>query len=232
MANETALVRKHTQRMIVEDDMVTPTRAFPVEAVEPADILARSLVLALPNDGREHLIAVALDVHGKPIAWEVVATGTVDSVILEPRDVYRWAVNVPRARFVGVAHNHPSGVTTPSKPDIRGTAGLAAAGRIIGLDLAWSLVVTHENETWEAITFKGKGGAGKGGDDAEPKRREPSPEDEQELEPEDEPEPEPEDELEPGDEDVPLAQRHDGAVDGVELDVLKAAVGRVLGGGK
>jgi hypothetical protein len=118
---------------------------------ECGDTLAAGLVQMIPDDGKEHLVAVALNVHGVPLAWDMVSTGTVDSCPLYARDVYAWGLSVPGVRFVGVAHNHPSGDTTPSPADVSGTRGLAAAGRIIGLDLAWSLVVTHRNPSWSAI---------------------------------------------------------------------------------
>ena len=199
--------------------------SFPEEVVEPNDELAAALVQCIPNDGREHMVAVAIGTKGAPLAWEVLADGSVDYVALEPRDVYRWVVNVPRARYVGIVHNHPSGDTTPSKPDERATATVAAAGRIIGLDLAWSLVVTHENATWQEIKFKGQGGGGKGGDDAEPKRPDMSPEDEAEAEQRGDFEPEDAGAGSPG-------GSGDAPVSPVDEDALRAAVRRALVGAK
>lgn len=144
---------------------------FPAESM-PGGVLAAALVATLPRDGKEHLVAVALDAHYRPLAWHVVATGSVDNCPLFPRDVYSWALTVPRTRFVGIAHNHPSGLTTPSGQDEQGSAVVAEAGKIIGLDLAWSLVVTHENETWAEVKFQGKAKRKSGGDDANTKRPE------------------------------------------------------------
>lgn len=141
---------------------------FPAVAVEPSLALAKGLVAGLPDNGKEHVIVLAMDCHGKPLAWSVVATGTVDSAPLYARDIYGWAVQVPMCRFVGVAHNHPSGVVTPSPADIRGTAGLVMAGSLLALDLAWSLVVTHANEDFAVIPFpEGKGGAKAGDEDSD-----------------------------------------------------------------
>ena len=124
---------------------------FPENGREPSDSLAVAIVVQMPDDGKEHMVGVALDAHGKTLAYGLLSTGTVDSCMLYPRDLYQWALTIPCVRFVGVAHNHPSGDTTPSKPDIKATHTVAQSGAMLGIDLMWSLVVTHANSTWAIV---------------------------------------------------------------------------------
>jgi len=128
----------------------------PEMALEASDDVAKLAVQVLPYDGQEHLFALAMDVHGVPLACARVATGSVDNCPLFARDLFAWGVTVPRARFLGVAHNHPSGDVTPSGPDASGTALLMKLGQMMGLDVVWSLVVTHKGPQWKAIVPKGQ----------------------------------------------------------------------------
>lgn len=139
-----------------------------------SDALAASLVRMMPHDGKEHLVAVATDAHGKPLAWQVVSSGTVDAVMLYPRDVFAFALTVPRVRFVGIAHNHPSGDVTPSGADVAGTGNMVKAGSMIGVDLLWSLVVTHESDKWSLIQPKGEYAGKPGDEDAQPQGQKPA----------------------------------------------------------
>jgi hypothetical protein len=132
------------------ESWAAPTDSFKAEG-ETGDWLAQMIRGTIPEDGQEHLFVMALDVHGMPLARGLVSCGTVDSCPLYPRDVFSWALAVPRVRFVGVAHNHPSGDVTPSGGDKTGTAVLAKSGQMLGIDLAWSMVVTHENDQWQLV---------------------------------------------------------------------------------
>ena len=70
----------------------------------------------------------------------MLATGTLNSTVVEPRDVYRPAVAAGAAAIVAF-HNHPSGDPTPSPEDVDLTRRLAAAGVLIGVDLVDHLIL-------------------------------------------------------------------------------------------
>jgi hypothetical protein len=73
-------------------------------------------------------------------------------------EVFRDAVRRQAAAIV-VAHNHPSGDTTPSAEDLRITAELAQAGRLLDIELLDHLVIGHG--TWTSL--RALGGRGRGG---------------------------------------------------------------------
>ena len=64
----------------------------------------------------------------------MVAVGTLNSTVVQPRDVFREAMLGAAAAIV-VFHNHPSGDPTPSPDDVDLTTRLAAAGALLGIDL-------------------------------------------------------------------------------------------------
>jgi DNA repair protein RadC len=82
----------------------------------------------------EQFGVVLLDTKYRVIRTTLVATGTLNSTIVEPRDVYREAAM--GAAFAVVAfHNHPSGDPSPSPNDVDLTYRLKAAGTLMGIDL-------------------------------------------------------------------------------------------------
>jgi DNA repair protein RadC len=90
---------------------------------------------------KEQLHAVFLNTRRSVIAHELVSLGTLDATVCNPRDVFRAAI-VTNAHAVVIVHNHPSGNVTPSDADIRLTRQLASAGRLIGIELIDSIIVS------------------------------------------------------------------------------------------
>src|ERR1700688_4550292 len=56
----------------------------------------------------ENFIVICLNVRMRPIGFTVLCTGTLDSVVVHPRDVFKAAI-VSNAHAFIVLHNHPSG---------------------------------------------------------------------------------------------------------------------------
>jgi len=116
--------------------------------------MAKHALSVIPDDGREGLVVYALDPHGKPVGYEMLARGSVDHVSGESRDILSWGLQTPLARYLAIVHNHPSGVVTPSDADRAATRALAAACRLVGLDLLWHMVITHRSEEWALVPLE------------------------------------------------------------------------------
>ncbi|HKB09210.1 MAG TPA: DNA repair protein RadC [Vicinamibacterales bacterium] len=94
----------------------------------------------------EQFGVVLLDTKHRVLRTAVLASGTLNSTIVEPREVYRAATAGGAAAIV-VFHNHPSGDPTPSPEDVDLTRRLAAAGRLLGIDLVDHLIL-GEGRYW------------------------------------------------------------------------------------
>jgi DNA repair protein RadC len=88
----------------------------------------------------EHFGVVLLDGRHRVIRTTVIATGTLNTTIVQPRDVFREAV-LGAAAAVIAFHNHPSGDPTPSPDDVELTGRLAAAGTLMGIAVVDHIVV-------------------------------------------------------------------------------------------
>ena len=115
-----------------------PKAAVPEPITTPAQALAH--LGRLRSGGREALAVLLLDIRLSLLAVEVVATGTVAHVSVEPREVFAPAVTVGASSVV-LAHNHPSGDPQPSAQDIDFTRAMVDAGRVLGIDVLDHLIV-------------------------------------------------------------------------------------------
>lgn len=97
-------------------------------------------VQELWNEPGEVFSMVMLDKRLRIIGYRVVSRGILDRTIVHPREIFQPAVK-ELAYAVVVAHNHPSGDTTPSREDISLTARLKQAGDIMGITLLDHIIV-------------------------------------------------------------------------------------------
>lgn len=89
---------------------------------------------------KEHLRGLYVNTHHRLIHDEVISIGTVNSNLVHPREVFKPAIEYGAAALI-LAHNHPSGVITPSQADIDITKRLIEAGRMIGIPLVDHVII-------------------------------------------------------------------------------------------
>ncbi|HWU12693.1 MAG TPA: DNA repair protein RadC [Caulobacter sp.] len=100
---------------------------------------------------REEFWVAFLDKKNQLIVAEAMGAGTVDHAPVYPREVMRRALEVGASALV-LAHNHPSGDPTPSRPDIDMTKAVMAAGRVLGVVVHDHLIVGSETvESFKAL---------------------------------------------------------------------------------
>jgi DNA repair protein RadC len=118
---------------------LTHAPAARVQVRTPRDAAA-FLLPAFGARAVEHFGVVLLDTKHRVLRTSVVAVGTLNSTVVQPRDVFREALLGAAAAIV-VFHNHPSGDPTPSADDIDLTRRLAAAGTLVGVELVDHIVL-------------------------------------------------------------------------------------------
>ncbi len=75
-----------------------------------------------------------LNTRRRLIRWERVSQGTLDTLLIHAREVFRPAI-LWGASAVVIAHNHPSGDPTPSEADIKVTRDLIRAGQLLKIEV-------------------------------------------------------------------------------------------------
>lgn len=116
--------------------------ANPWQVRTPADI-AEHLLPVMGVLPREELRVLLLNTKNVVTAEATVYVGNLAGSSVRVGEVYRDAVRRDAASIV-VAHNHPSGDPSPSSEDLRITGELAAAGRLLDIELLDHLVIGRD----------------------------------------------------------------------------------------
>jgi len=92
------------------------------------------------NLPKEHLRGIYLNTHHRIIHDEVISIGTINSNLVHPREVFKPAIEHGAAAII-LAHNHPSGIVTPSQADIDITKHIIEVGKIIGIPVVDHVII-------------------------------------------------------------------------------------------
>ena len=93
------------------------------------------------DEAQEVVLVVVLDTKNKINAIHRVFTGSLNTSVAHPREIFRSALLNNGARIL-VYHNHPSGNTEPSEADLIFTKRMEEAGSILGIDLLDHIIVS------------------------------------------------------------------------------------------
>ena len=121
-----------------------PRRGVSLDAVgspaKPAAFMRR----VLPDNVREHFLALFLDNRHHVTSYSVLATGTAVSCPVGTRELFQAAF-LSGAIFLIVGHNHTSGQNAgelfPSQEDLAVTHRLSAAGDLLGIPVLDHLII-------------------------------------------------------------------------------------------
>lgn len=101
--------------------------------------VARQRLAGCPHE--ESWLAL-VDSQNRLIAWERLRTGDIDSIAIEPADVFQAAL-VRKASGIILVHNHPGGNPHPSKADLRLTQNLVELAPKLHLRFLDHVIVTE-----------------------------------------------------------------------------------------
>lgn len=121
--------------------------------VQVAKIIREVLNKEQENDQKkEHFWVIGLNSRNRIEYLELVSLGSLNSSIVEPREVFRLAI-MKRVASIILGHNHPSGDVEPSEDDLTVTGRLKGAGEILGIEVQDHLIISGEKH----FSFKEKG---------------------------------------------------------------------------
>jgi DNA repair protein RadC len=108
--------------------------------LDDRDKVRQYLVPLIGAEPTESFWVLHLNGGKRVIALEKNSEGSFDSTKCEFRKLIRSALD-RNSEYIVVAHNHPSGGTEPSEPDIESTIKLGALLSVIDITLVDSLIV-------------------------------------------------------------------------------------------
>jgi DNA repair protein RadC len=92
------------------------------------------------NPDVECFVVLLLNTRRRVKGHALVATGTLDTLLVHPREVFRPAIVSASAALVAM-HNHPSGEAIPSEADIKVTRDLLRAGQLLKIELLDHVII-------------------------------------------------------------------------------------------
>lgn len=116
-------------------------REGPVEALDTPEKVARYVRDAFDGDPTvEWFVCVPVNRKNQPYGRVLISKGTATSTVVHAREVLRPCILCNATGFI-VAHNHPSGDTSPSRADLQVTRQLREAGKAMQIDLLDHVIV-------------------------------------------------------------------------------------------
>lgn len=116
--------------------------ALPGARLRGPGAVARMFSQKLRGLSHERLEGLYLDSRGRLLASRTLAVGTLNSALVQPREVFAPALAEGAAALV-LVHNHPSGDPSPSDADAEFTRLVAAAGELFGVPLLDHVIVAE-----------------------------------------------------------------------------------------
>jgi DNA repair protein RadC len=134
---------------IAHENKVIALRECPLPAtmqtLDTPDLCADYFRANIANDPRfnpecECAAVLMLNTRRKIKGHYLVATGTMDTLFVHAREVFRVAI-ISAAHSIVLMHNHPSGDSSPSEADIRMTRDLFRAGQLLKIELLDHMII-------------------------------------------------------------------------------------------
>ncbi len=141
------IVLKYRMRKITEEEKQNGYLnkvSNPYEAVNAVKDLADS--------GVEKFVCLFLNAKSKILVKQPINTGTVNRSMIILREIFRFAIACDAASII-LAHNHPTGETTPSREDKDCTESIVKAGGYFDINVLDHIIVGRDLETSEIRHF-------------------------------------------------------------------------------
>ena len=90
--------------------------------------------------GVEEFQVLLLNTRKRLIRVDVISQGTLDTILVHPREVFRAAIAGNAASII-LVHNHPSGDPSPSEADIKVTRDLIRAGQLLKIEVVDHVII-------------------------------------------------------------------------------------------
>jgi DNA repair protein RadC len=93
----------------------------------------------------EQFQVVLLNTRRKLIRVDKISQGTLDTILVHPREVFKTAISASASAII-LVHNHPSGDPTPSEADVRVTRDLIRAGQVLKIEVLDHIIIGRKTK--------------------------------------------------------------------------------------
>lgn len=111
--------------------------------INNAEDIYRILKPDLANKLQEYFVGIYLNSQGEMIAKKIITIGNNNSTIFDHKELLKWALKYHAAGVI-IAHNHPSGNSTPSIADIEVTKTFIEQAKILEINLLDHIIIGND----------------------------------------------------------------------------------------
>jgi len=126
----------------------------PQAAVNSSEETARRYAYLAKYD-RERVIRLDLDSHNRVIGEEIISIGTVNSTLVNPREVFKGAILNNATRII-LVHNNPGGYPEPSIEDEEISRQLRDGGKLLGIPVIDFVIIGENGRYWSSASGEGR----------------------------------------------------------------------------
>jgi len=130
------IILKYRLRKVTEEEL---NNGYLKKISRPEE--AVNAIKDLADEGTEKFVCLFVNSKNRILVKQTVNTGTVNQANPIIREIFRYALACDAASLI-CGHNHPSGDPDPSDEDIKVTAKLVEAGKLMGIIVLDHLVVS------------------------------------------------------------------------------------------
>jgi len=136
--------RKAPHKVILQEALQVSKKVLRSDTtITNQEIAVQAIGAQLCNLEEENIGCLFLNAPLKILGWEILFHGTVNSAHAYPRVIVKKAIEY-NATAVIIAHNHPSGKTTPSRNDLLMTGTVMQALSVIDVKVLDHLIIGNE----------------------------------------------------------------------------------------
>jgi DNA repair protein RadC len=106
------------------------------------------------NPDCECFVVLLLNTRKRVKGHHLVSIGTMDTILVHPREVFSVAVALKAASIV-LVHNHPSGDSSPSDADIKVTRDLVRGGQLLKIEVIDHLIIGRGDPGYCSLKSRG-----------------------------------------------------------------------------
>lgn len=112
--------------------------------VSCAEDISKILLPQVQSLSQEYLFVVYLNTRKKIICEKTLFIGSLNESLISPREIFKHGLDMNASAII-LAHNHPSGNSTPSEADIESTKELIKIGKIMGIEVIDHIILGKDN---------------------------------------------------------------------------------------
>ena len=101
---------------------------------------------------KEALVVLVLNTRRRILGHNLVALGTLDSVNVHAREVFKPAIAISAHALI-LMHNHPSGDASPSDADLKVTRDLIRAGQLLKIELLDHVIIGERTTSLRELGY-------------------------------------------------------------------------------